>query len=178
MSLLSLLMSFLTMAHAPVANLDCEAFPASAGLSCTFCPIGANPMTFSPELHLLTLTVIATLLMWIPYMLARIMTRGLMAALNNPDPSYPPDPPWAERARRAHANAIENLAVFAPLVLMCAMTGADSPATVFSARLYLVARLVHYVVYAVGIPVVRTIAFLAGFAATFTFAVALLRHAS
>ncbi|WP_457807337.1 pyridoxal-phosphate dependent enzyme [Burkholderia cepacia] len=56
-------------------------------------------------------------------MLARITTRGLMAALNNPDPSRPPDPPWAERARSAHANAIENLAVFAPLVLMCAMTG-------------------------------------------------------
>ena len=107
-----------------------------------------------------------------------ITTRGLMAALNNPDPSRPPDPPWAERARSAHANAIENLAVFAPLVLMCAMTGASGPATVFSAKLYLGARLVHYVVYAAGIPVVRTIAFLAGFAATLTFAVALLGHAS
>ncbi|QTO20360.1 MAPEG family protein [Burkholderia seminalis] len=135
-------------------------------------------MTHSPELHLLTLTAIATLLMWIPDMLARITTHGLMAALNNPDPSAPPGPLWAERARRAHANAIENLAVFAPLVLMCAMTGASSPATVFSARLYLGARLIHYVVYAAGIPVVRTIAFLAGFAATLTFAVVLLGHAS
>ncbi|WP_321939329.1 MAPEG family protein [Burkholderia cepacia] len=135
-------------------------------------------MTFSPELHLLTLTALATLLMWIPYMLARIMTRGPMAALNNPGPSRPPDPPWAERARSAHANAIENLAVFAPLVLMCAMTGASGPATVFAAKLYLGARLIHYVVYAAGIPVVRTIAFLAGFAATLTFAVALLGHAS
>lgn len=134
-------------------------------------------MTFSPELHLLTLTALATLLMWIPYMLARIMTRGLMAALNNPGPSHPPDPPWAERASSAHANAIENLAVFAPLVLICAMTGAGGPATVFAAKLYLGARLVHYVVYAAGIPVVRTIAFLAGFAATLTFAVALLGQA-
>ncbi|KVH73868.1 hypothetical protein WJ42_20255 [Burkholderia cepacia] len=134
-------------------------------------------MTFSPELHLLTLTALATLLMWIPYMLARIMTRGVMAALNNPGPSCPPDPPWAERARSAHANAIENLAVFAPLVLMCAMTGASGPATVFAAKLYLGARLIHYVVYAAGIPVVRTIAFLAGFAATLTFAVALLGQA-
>nr|WP_236868279.1 hypothetical protein [Burkholderia cepacia] len=33
-------------------------------------------------------------------------------------------------------------------------------------------------VYAAGIPVVRTIAFLAGFAATLTFAVALLGQAS
>lgn len=134
-------------------------------------------MTFTPELHLLALTVIATLLMWIPYMLARITTRGLMATLNNPQPSYPPDPPWAERARSAHANAIENLVVFAPLVLICAMVGASSPPTVFSAKLYLGARLVHYVVYAAGIPVVRTIAFVAGFAATLTFAVALLDHA-
>ncbi|MGE7472617.1 MAPEG family protein [Bosea sp. NPDC003192] len=134
-------------------------------------------MKLTPELYCLTLTAAATVLMWIPYMLARIMTRGLMAAMANPDPSLAPDPAWAERARRAHANAAENLAVFAPLVLIAALAGISTAATLFAAKLYLAARLVHYVVYAAGIPVVRTLAFAAGFGATLVFAAALLGQA-
>ena len=131
----------------------------------------------TPELYCLIIISLATLLMWIPYTVARIFTRGLMAALRHPDPSYPPDPAWAERARRAHANAIENLAVFAPLVLIAALAGVSTPATVFAAQLYLAVRLVHYVVYAAGIPVVRTLAFVVGAGATLVFVAALLGHA-
>ena len=134
-------------------------------------------MKKTPELYCLIIISLATLLMWIPYTVARIFTRGLMAALRHPDPSYPPDPAWAERARRAHANAIENLAVFAPLVLIAALAGVSTPATVFAAQLYLAVRLVHYVVYAAGIPVVRTLAFVVGAGATLVFVAALLGHA-
>src|SRR5215469_13938626 len=123
----------------------------------------------TPELDYLALVAIATVLMWIPYMLARILTRGLARSLANPgDPSFPPDPAWADRARRAHANAVENLAVFAPLVVILALTGASTPATILASKTYLGARLVHYVVYAAGIPIIRTLAFAAGFAATLT----------
>jgi uncharacterized MAPEG superfamily protein len=131
-------------------------------------------MKLTPELYFLTVVAAATILMWIPYMVARILTRGLVAALGNPDPSHLPDPAWAERARRAHANAVENLAVFAPLVLVAAVSGISTPATVFAAKLYLAARLVHYVVYAAGIPVVRTLAFVVGIGATLVFVAALL----
>lgn len=134
-------------------------------------------MTLTSELHSLALVATATVLMWIPYMTARILTRGPWAALADPDPSHAPDPAWAERARRAHANAIENLAVFAPLVLIAAITGVSTPATLLAAKLYLAARLVHYVVYAAGIPVVRTLAFLTGAGATLVFAAALLGQA-
>ena len=134
-------------------------------------------MTLTSELHSLALVATATALMWIPYMTARILTRGPWAALANPDPSHAPDPAWAERARRAHANALENLAVFAPLVLIAAIAGVSTPATVLAAKLYLAARLVHYVVYAASIPVVRTLAFLTGFGATLVFAAALLGQA-
>jgi uncharacterized MAPEG superfamily protein len=135
-------------------------------------------MKYTPELYFLTLVISATILMWIPYTVARTLTRGLMGALANPGPSHTPDPAWAERARRAHANAIENLAVFAPLVLIAALIGLSTPATVFAAKLYLAARLVHYVVYAAGIPVVRTLAFVAGVGAMIVFAATLLSHAS
>ncbi|HXS05353.1 MAG TPA: MAPEG family protein [Rhizomicrobium sp.] len=86
----------------------------------------------------------------------------------------PADPAWATRARRAHANAVENLAVFAPMVVILALMGASTPATVTAAKIFLGARLLHYIVYAAGIPVVRTLAFAAGFAATLVIAQAVL----
>ena len=80
------------------------------------------PNPFAPAVAAVFCTI-ATVLMWVPYMGARILTRGPARALSDPaDPSAPPDPAWAQRARRAHANAVENLAVFAPLVLILALT--------------------------------------------------------
>jgi uncharacterized MAPEG superfamily protein len=69
---------------------------------------------------------------------------------------------------------VENLAVFAPLVVVAALIGVSTPATILASKLYLGARLVHYLVYAAGIPVVRTLAFAVGFAATLAIAVAVL----
>jgi uncharacterized MAPEG superfamily protein len=129
-------------------------------------------MKATPELHILAMVAVATLFMWLPYMGARILTRGLGRALANPDPSFPPDPAWAERARRAHANAVENLAVFAPLVLIAALIGVSTPATILASKVYLGARLAHYAVYAAGIPMVRTLAYAVGFVATLQIATA------
>jgi uncharacterized MAPEG superfamily protein len=131
-------------------------------------------MKYTPELHALTLVAVATVLMWVPYALARMATRGVMATFANPGPEHAADPAWAERARRAHANAIENLAVFAPVVLIAAMIGVSTPATVLAAQVYLVARLAHYVIYAAGIPVARTLAFVIGVGATLVIAAAVL----
>ncbi|MFL9880782.1 MAPEG family protein [Herbaspirillum rhizosphaerae] len=131
-------------------------------------------MKLTSELYYLTLISLMTAVMWMPYTVARILTRGLRLSLANPDPSHPPDPAWAQRAQRAHANAIENLAVFAPLVLIAAAMGISTPSTVFAAKLYLFARLVHYCVYAAGIPVARTLAFVTGSGATLVFAFVIL----
>jgi uncharacterized MAPEG superfamily protein len=135
-------------------------------------------MTPTPELHVLALTATLTVLMWAPYMAARILTRGPGRTLADPnDPDFAPDPAWAQRARRAHANAVENLVVFAPLVVIAAMIGVSTPATILAAKAYLGARLVHYVVYAAGIPVLRRLAFMVGVGATLVFAVAVLCQA-
>lgn len=131
-------------------------------------------MKLTPELYVLAVVCVVTVLMWIPYIVARILTRGLGRTLANPDPSFAPDPAWAERARRAHANAVENLAVFAPLVIVAALTGVSTPTTIVAAKVYLWSRVAHYVVYAAGIPVARTLAFTTGFAATLAIAGALL----
>ena len=134
-------------------------------------------MKLTPELYALALTVTVTALMWVPYMFARILTRGPTRMLANPDPTFPSDPAWAERARRAHANAVENLVTFAPLVILAALIGVSTPATIMASKVYLGARLVHYIVYAAGIPVVRTLAFVVGVGATLVIAAAVLGHA-
>jgi hypothetical protein len=89
---------------------------------------------YTPELHSLVLISTATALMWVPYVLARMTSHGVLRAIGTPGPGYPTDAPWAERARRAHLNAIENLAVFAPLVLVGAIIGVSTKATVLSPR--------------------------------------------
>ena len=57
------------------------------------------------------------------------------------------------------------------LVLVGAIIDVSTKATVLSAQIYVVARLAHYVIYAAGIPVLRTLAFLAGACATLVIAV-------
>jgi uncharacterized MAPEG superfamily protein len=134
-------------------------------------------MKLTPELYILTLVTAATALMWVPYMGARILARGVGRTLADPyDPTAPADPAWAKRARRAHANAVENLAVFAPLVVILGLINLSTPVTVFAAQTYLAARLVHYVVYAADIPVVRTLAFVVGAGATLVLAAAIPGH--
>jgi uncharacterized MAPEG superfamily protein len=68
-------------------------------------------------------------------------------------------PAWVERVRRAHANMAENLAPFAVLVLVAHVTGKANGTTALGAELFFVGRVAHLLVYAVGIPVVRTLVF-------------------
>lgn len=82
---------------------------------------------------------------------------------------YPENPkpqsPWAQRLMNAHANAVENLVVFASLVLLANATGVVSPAIGISAAVYFWARVVHAVAYTFAVPWVRTLAFVVGFLA-------------
>jgi len=119
----------------------------------------------SRELLWLTLTVILTGVLWVPYILDRIMVRGLMGAMANPSRGDKPQTAWAQRLYFAHTNAVENLAIFAPLVLILDAQGHSTEATATACAVYFWARLVHVIVYTVGVPVLRTLAFAAGFAA-------------
>ncbi len=117
----------------------------------------------SQEFFWLALTVAMTGLIWVPYILDRIAKRGLMDTFANPAPELPRQSDWAERMKAAHYNAVENLVVFAPLILMLHALNISTAATVAAAATYFWARLVHLVVYTMGIPVVRTLAFAVGF---------------
>ena len=117
------------------------------------------------DLFWLTLTTAMTGLFWIPYILDRMMTRGLMGAMDNPKPDAAPQSAWAERQMRAHANAVENLVIFASLVLTAHALGISNGVTACAVVLYFWSRLAHYVIYTFGIPVLRTLSFAGGFVA-------------
>ncbi|MCH9047112.1 MAG: MAPEG family protein [SAR324 cluster bacterium] len=99
--------------------------------------------------------------MWVPYILDRFMVRGIMDTVGYPD-SPPPDAPWAQRMQKAHVNAVENLVVFAPLVVVAEVVGASNELTATTALVYLGARVVHFVAYTAKIPWVRTLSFVVG----------------
>jgi uncharacterized MAPEG superfamily protein len=65
---------------------------------------------------------------------------------------------WAGRARRAHLNMIENLVLFTALVLITAISGKANATTAMGAMIFFWARLAYAVIYLIGIPWLRTLA--------------------
>jgi uncharacterized MAPEG superfamily protein len=128
------------------------------------------------ELYWLTLTALMTALFWATYVLDRPVTRGVGPWLMDTQPETGArHSPWAQRAIRAHQNAIENLAIFAPVVLTAHVLNISSPATRAAAAVYFFARLVHFIVQTAGVPLVRTLAFLAGWVTQLVFVASILR---
>lgn len=119
------------------------------------------PLPMTSELTYLALSAGLCLVIWIPYVLGRVQAQGLSNAVGYPD-NPPAELAWAVRARKAHANHIENLAPFAALVLVAELTGAAAGLTALGAALFFYARLVHYILYTLGVPWLRTLAFAAG----------------
>ena len=115
------------------------------------------------ELTYLTWVSLLTALMWIPYILNTIMVRGVLDAVGYPEQPKPLAS-WADRMKCAHYNAVENLVVFAALILVAHVAGATNETTALAAKAYFWARLVHFITYALGVPWVRTVSFVVGFA--------------
>lgn len=114
------------------------------------------------ELCYLTASAVLTALLWIPYILNVIARNGVSSAVGYGDLATSP---WAERLKKAHYNAVENLAPFAAVVLVAQAVGVSNEATAMSAAVYFWARLVHPVAYTFAIPWVRTLAFVVAWAA-------------
>jgi uncharacterized MAPEG superfamily protein len=136
-----------------------------------------TPGLMTPELFWLTLTVILTGLLWVPYTLNRVTVRGLTGSMANPSRNDKPHAEWATRLMFAHDNAIENLIVFAPLVLILAELDYSTKSTVYACAVYFWARVAHLVVYTLGLPVFRTLAFTVGFIAQVVLALAIFKLA-
>src|SRR6059058_999501 len=111
------------------------------------------------ELFWLTLKVILTGLLWNPYVINRAQVRGLTGAMDNPSRGDKPLAPWAKRLMFAHDNAVENLVIFAPLVLILSAIDYSTTWTALACAVFFWARLAHIIVYTLGLPVFRTAAF-------------------
>ena len=113
----------------------------------------------APDLHYLAYSALLT---WVMLMTAatlkgRLWTpEGLKLGVGNrhalPEPS-----PIAGRADRAAKNMLENLVLFAVVVLVARLGGMDPQHIVPGARLFFFARVVYFFVYLAGIPWLRTV---------------------
>ena len=118
------------------------------------------------ELYWLSWTIALTALMWVPYVLNSFVVRGIIPTMGYAQ-DLPPLSPWAERAKRAHSNAVENLVLFGVTVLAyyVVTAGDGDPSAATASAVYFVSRAAHYVAYAAKIPMARTVTFLAGWGA-------------
>ncbi len=115
------------------------------------------------EFYWLTLTILTTSLFWVPYILNRILENKLIPALRNPNKDEPPKALWASRMGHAHTNAVENLVLFAPLVLMIELLQISSTNTVMACMVFFVTRICHFLTYSFGVAYFRTLFFFVGF---------------
>ena len=114
------------------------------------------------ELLYLALVTAFTGLLWVPYILDRIAVRGVIDAVGYPE-NPKPQSPWARRLMKAHANTVENLAVFATLVLVAHAMNLSNGTITLACVVYFWARVVHALAYTFAVPWVRTLAFTVGF---------------
>jgi uncharacterized MAPEG superfamily protein len=116
------------------------------------------------DLLYLALTALLSAVLWVPYVVAQVMTNGFLTPPNYVDPTPRPLPPWGKRADRAYMNAVETFAPFAALVIVGHIAG-KGDAVAGWAMFYFWIRLAHAIVYLLAIPYIRTLLFVIGFIA-------------
>ncbi len=112
-----------------------------------------------PELNLLVWSVVLTVVQMLVAAQAAFNKVGLMALVGNRE-GMPEITGWGGRASRAHWNMLENLVLFASLVLVAVMAGKTNDMTLLGAQLFFWARLAYAAIYIAGIIWVRTLAWL------------------
>lgn len=114
------------------------------------------------DLWMLVWTTVLCVLMPMTYVVGELRAPGGVEwGLGNRDTPFEL-PPWAARAKRAHANLVENLLPFAALVLVAHVSGRANEMTALGATIFFLSRVAYAVVYTAGIKVVRTLIFFVG----------------
>ena len=103
---------------------------------------------------------------------AFIKALGPKTMLSNRD-NMPAVEGWFTRAKRAHANLLENLVPFAAVVLVADAADVHTGLTQACAVAFFLARVCHFISYIAGVGVPRTLSYVAGMAATVLIVVAI-----
>jgi uncharacterized MAPEG superfamily protein len=131
-------------------------------------------MVVAPELTLLALSVVLGLVQIILSAHAASRQRGYRYAASTRDEPVPPLTGVAGRLERARNNFGETFPFFAAAVLMAHEAGRHSWMTVWGAHLYFWARVVYLPLYALGVPLVRSLVWNVAFAGIVLLLLALL----
>jgi uncharacterized MAPEG superfamily protein len=109
----------------------------------------------NPELSLLVWSVLLAFVQVLVAVMGAQMQVGLLTLVGNRE-KFPEITGWAGRAARAHRNMVENLVLFAALVLVAVAAGKTNATTLLGAQLFFWARVAYAIVYLIGIPWLRT----------------------
>jgi uncharacterized MAPEG superfamily protein len=107
------------------------------------------------ELSLLIWAGLLTLVQAVAAVQGALMQVGLPMLAGNRE-GLPEIRGWGGRAARAHRNMLENLVLFAILVLVAVVADKTNAMTLLGAQIFLYARIAYAVVYIAGLPWVRT----------------------
>lgn len=113
------------------------------------------PAEMSTDLHLLVWSVALCVLQMLIAVITAQGQVGLPTLAANREPPLALTG-LAGRAQRAHRNMLENLGLFAALVLVAQATGRANDVTALGAAIFFWARVAYAIVYLVGLPWVRT----------------------
>jgi uncharacterized MAPEG superfamily protein len=108
-----------------------------------------------PELNLLVWAVLLTVVQAVVAVHGAMMQVGLATLAGNRE-GMPEIKGWGGRAARAHRNMLENLVLFAVLVIAAVLAEKTNGTTLLGAQIFLWARVAYAVVYLAGVPWLRT----------------------
>ena len=104
---------------------------------------------------------------------AGVLAQGLPAMAGARD-DLPPPKPFQARTKRIVDNHREGLTIFAPLILAAAIAGISNHWTVLGAQLFFYSRAAHAILYLLGVPFIRPLAYGVGLVGTFMVLAALI----
>ena len=117
------------------------------------------------ELTMLVYSAALLLVLIVVQATSGILAQGVPAMAGNRD-DLPPPKPFQARTRRLLDNHLEGLTLFAPLILAAAAAHVSNGSTVLGAQLFFYARLAHAILYLLGVPWVRALAWGVGMVGT------------
>lgn len=117
----------------------------------------------STDLTMLAWTTALMLVLPLIYVSGLVLAQnGLSWGLGNREQPFVGEAAWGLRARRAHANLLENLLPFAAVVLIAHVAGKANATTAFGAQLFFWSRLAYTGIYIAGLTPWRTLAYAVG----------------
>ena len=116
------------------------------------------------ELTILGWTLVLALVQILLPATLRNRETGIQYNMGARDDKAPPPGRVTARLQRAQANLFETLPLFAAAVLVAHVGGREGDLTLWGCWLYLAARIVYLPLYAAGIPLVRSLVWVASLA--------------